>query len=389
MHKTISSRLAAHFHVDGGHLHRYLERRPAITKSLCEDLILHDQILIPVPDYLTAAALLVLLGENGFIELLEQDRLKFIRTRGIFGFFTGKGESELGIVHARRDQHPTTSPIEQSVHQALTVIGGRIKDKDKLHEMICRNSSPIEWTEILEAVKLESMRDLRGTELWKPEFESSQPGSIILPKSADIKMTTMGPNFNPRENLIDSVLGLALYNSDIYLAKKFDCQDISPFFSIEDLLSIKSNRLSASTDFSGKFWKLLYINGIPDFSSIDLAESSFLKDLLRVSTNKNSQDFRNWFHGHLDLREEDILREYVNLLKDVPWIQKSGGKVLRIVITTIAGLLPDAGIVTGPAASLFDSFLVERLLKGRGPKFFIDDLTRLTGDLRVKDPRKE
>jgi len=54
MYKTVSSRLTAFWNVDGGHLARYLERKSVIIKSLCEDLILHDQILVPTQDYLTA-----------------------------------------------------------------------------------------------------------------------------------------------------------------------------------------------------------------------------------------------------------------------------------------------------------------------------------------------
>ena len=96
MFRTISSRLTAQFNVDGGHLQRYLDNKSIITKSFCEDLILHDQILVPTQDYLTACGLILIIGEKGFIELIERDKLKFIRTRRGFGFISGKGPSEIG-----------------------------------------------------------------------------------------------------------------------------------------------------------------------------------------------------------------------------------------------------------------------------------------------------
>jgi len=157
MYRTVSSRLTALFNTDGGHLQRYIDRRTIITKSFCEDLILHDQILVPTQDYLTACGLILIIGEKGFIELLERDKLKFIRTRGGFGFISGKGPGEIGIFHDPSNQRPMDSPIEKSVDAGLSVIEDRIKDKKKLHEVIVQNSFSIKWTTILKAVKRESI----------------------------------------------------------------------------------------------------------------------------------------------------------------------------------------------------------------------------------------
>ncbi len=112
MYKTVSSRLAAHFNNDGRHLQRYLERKPQIVQSLCEDLILHDQVLVRTQDYLTACGLILIIGEKGFIDLLERDKLKFIRTRGGWGLLSGKGPAEIGIVYATNSHHPSVAPID-------------------------------------------------------------------------------------------------------------------------------------------------------------------------------------------------------------------------------------------------------------------------------------
>jgi hypothetical protein len=380
MYRTVSSRLTAHFNKDGGHLQRYLERKPQIVQSLCEDLILHDQVLIRTQDYLTACGLILIIGEKGFIDLLERDKLKFIRTRGVCGLISGKGPAEIGIVYATRSEHPSVAPIEESVQAGLRVIEDRINDKNKLQQVIVQNSIPIEWDIILKAVNRESIEDLRYTKVWEPQHESNNPDFFVLPKTKNINIRIIGPGFQPKNDIQDAALALILYNSDLYLAEKFDCNDISPFYSIGDLLDIKQKRLSRHTGYSDKLWTLLEIAGVPDFSQVELSEASHMSDLLKVSTSKNAKQFRDWFHPNASLDEKEILREYLGVVQQVPWVQKLPAKGLRFAATTALGFFPGLG----QAASFFDTFIVERLFKGKSPKFFVDDLTKIWGDLKLK-----
>lgn len=379
MYKTVSSRLTAHFNTDGGHLQRYLQRKPQIAKSLCEDLILHDQILIRTQDYLTACGLILIVGEKGFIDLLERDKLKFIRTRGVWGLLSGKGPAEIGFGYTY-PQHPSVAPIEESVQAGLRVIEDRINDKNKLQQVIVQNSIPIEWDIILKAVKRESIEDLKYTQVWRPEYESNNPNFFLLPKTQKISMRIIGPGFQPESNIRDAALALTLYNSDLYLAEKFDCNDISPFYSIGDLLDIKQKRLSRHTGYSDKLWTLLEVAGVPDFSQVELSEASHMSDLLKVSTSKNAKQFRDWFHPNASLDEKEILREYLGVVQQVPWVQKLPAKGLRFAVTTALGIFPGLG----QAVSFFDTFIVERLFKGKSPKFFVDDLTKIWGDLKLR-----
>lgn len=383
MYKTISSRLTAFSNPDGGHLNRYIEKKAVITKSFCEDIILHDQVLVPTQDYLTACGLILVIGEKGFIDLLERDKLKFIRTRGGFGFVSGKGPAELGVYNFGK-QHPINSPIEESAEAALTVIGDRIRDKKKLRNVIVENSFSAEWGTILKAVKRESTQDLKFTNLWKSEYESNSPDFILLRPMKKTQIRVIGPGHDPKRNIGDALLALALYNSDLYLAEEYECQSISPFYPVGDLLEIKQSRLSRNTGHSHKLWSLLEVNGVPDLSQIDLAQGSNLKDILNAATNRDAEDFRDWFHANRKLSEKEILREYLGVVQRVPWIQKLPAKALRFVITSGFGLVP----LLGQAISFFDSFIVDRLFRGKSPKFFIDDLTNATGNLKLQEAVK-
>ena len=381
IYKTISSRLTAFINIDGSHLNHYLERKPIIIKSLCEDLILHDQILIPARDYLTACGLILIIGEKGFIELLERDKLKFIRTRGAMGFASGKGPSELCNFYNQKKPHASNCPFEEAVELGLETIENRIKEKKKLHELIVQNSFPVESSEILKAVKHESVRDLKCTNLWRAQYESGNTHSIILPKKKEVTVEVLGTN-DPGKNIKTALLALATYNSDLYLAEKFECQNTSPFYSAGDLLDIKQERLLKNTGYSDKLWKLIEIDGVPDLSQIDLAQDSNLSALLNVVSNKNVGDFRDWFHANHELNETELLQEYIGVLRQVPRIQSPLLKKLRFATTTITGLVPGLG----HAVSLFDTFIVDRLFKGKSPKFFIDDLTNIRGSLKLKSP---
>lgn len=59
--KILSGNLSAIFNLDGQHLERFLARKKIVLKSLFEELVLHNQILVPIQDYLTACGLTLLL----------------------------------------------------------------------------------------------------------------------------------------------------------------------------------------------------------------------------------------------------------------------------------------------------------------------------------------
>ena len=79
--EVLAGDLSATFNLDGGHLHRFIERRVRIAQVVCEQLLLHDQILIPTQDYVAAAGLIRILGERNVISLLEANQLRFVRMR--------------------------------------------------------------------------------------------------------------------------------------------------------------------------------------------------------------------------------------------------------------------------------------------------------------------
>lgn len=379
MYSTISSRLTAHFNVDGNHLNRYLKRKRTIVKSFCEDLILHDQILIPTQDFLTVCGLVIILSESGLIKLLEMGKIKFIRTRHGFGFASGKGTAEIGIFSDPQNKRPLDAPLDKSINAGLNVIDNLLIQRNLLFENIINNTFEIDWSTILKSVKQESVKDLKYTKLWNTSYESGNPNYIKFPKQDRVTVRVIGVEADPYRRIDDALLLLTLYNSDIFLANKFNCQNISPYFPIGDLLTLKQKRINNEYALSEKLWYLLKINGVPDMSVLDFSEGDYLNSLIEICDKNNAASFRNWFHEKKDCTENEIVKEYIGFLKQIPWYSKLPVKVLRFIITTSTGFIP----VLGQATSLFDSFVFEKLFKNESPKYFIDDLTNVTGSINI------
>lgn len=378
MYKTIASRLTAQFNVDGSHLQMYLYKSRTITKSLCEDLILHDQILIPTPDFLTADGLILTVGENAFIELLENNRIKFIRTRSVLCYVRGTGkDGGLAVFSDPNNKRPQDSPVDESVAAGLSVIQDRIKEKKKIEYLLNANTIAEETSSILDKVRRESVADLKETHLWKPKYNFPKPGLLALPGMAKMQCRVIGSEHDPVKRIVDTLLSLVVYNSDLYLAEKYDCDNISPFYPIGDLVRLKAHRIDSGSE---GLWELFEINGIPDLSLVNLAEGSLFKDFHKVTQNGKADTFRKWFHALKSFDRLEILKEYISIIQEVPWTQKLPAKVFRFAATTGLGLIPGVGQL----ASIFDTFVLDRLFRKASPKYFIDDLNQVTGKMDLQ-----
>ena len=376
MHTTISSRLTAHFQPDGGHLQHYLSRKHAIRTALCEDLILHDQILIPTPDFLSAAGLVLLFGENAVLDLLEQNRIKFIRTRCVFGYARGT-ENDGGIVvfHHPQNLTPQDSAIEDAVRAGLSAIPTHLKERAQLYQRIVQSTTPEETAAIVKAVTKEAIADLKHTPLWKSEYNYHTPDLLLLPGVSKMEVRVIGEGYTPRTHVVDTLLALCLYNSDVYLSQKYKSTSISPFSPIGDLLNVKIARVKTT---GRAFWTLCKVNGVPDLGALPFSDEKCFKDFHRVTMSSNAVAFRNWFHSLTAVDETEMLKEFISLLHQVPFCERLPMKLFRFAITSALGFVP----IVGQIASVFDTFVVDKLFRG-GAKFFMDDLNKVSGTFRT------
>jgi hypothetical protein len=380
MFKILSGRLSALFNLDGGHLQRYLDRGNYIKETLCEELLLNDKLAIPTQDYLTACGLALILGEQALITLLEQEKITFVRLRGAFGYVRGTGpDGALVTFEDPNRRRPQDSDIESSVDAGLRVISTRLQEAPKLRDLLIRNSIPMELSQVVDSIKHDAYNDLRGTSLWKADFEMANKDLLALPVE-QMQVRVIGPGAKPGIDPVDALLSLARYNIELHLSRVLSCNTTSSGSPLGDLLEIKARRITRTDVASANLWSLLEVNGIPDLGKLDFVGTPFFQDFLRVCSSRQADRFRTWFHENKDLHEREILREYIGLLRTLPWIQRLPSKILRFAVTTGFGFVP----VLGQAVSFLDTFVIERMLKGHSPRFFMDELRDFHGTIKLQ-----
>ena len=131
-------------------------------------------------------------------------------------------------------------------------------------------------------------------------------------------------------------------------------------------------------------WKLFEMNSVPDFCSVDLSDYEHFNSLHRATVSKNAQTFREWFQSQKSWEEDDLIREYISVLNDVPWTERLPTKALRFLVTTGLGLVPGIGQAS-LAASALEAFAFDKVFSKASPKLFINDLRQLE---KPKDCRK-
>lgn len=236
-------------------------------------------------------------------------------------------------------------------------------------------------SEIISLIKRDSYNDLKRTTLWKEEYNYSDKDLLLaLPGMDKMQVRVLGPNTDAQNNIVDTLLTLTLFNIELYLASKFECSSSGTGSPLGSLIELKTNRLLNQNNMTNNMWTLFEINDIPDLSKIYYSDKKVFNDFLKIIRSSNAREFRKWFHENKNNSEREIIKEYVKLLKSIPKIQGFPPKTLRFVVTSGLGFLHP---IIGMATSVLDTFLVENILKGKSPKFFIDDLEKFKGKIKI------
>lgn len=379
MYKVLAGNLSATFNLDGGHLQRMLERGPRVIASLCEQMILHDQILVPNNDYLTAAALVVLVGEGNVIELLENNELRFVRIRKALGYAQGASEpGSLMVFGDPDDAHPINSPLEDSIARGLRAAKPwGVHNEQKLQRLLLDQSDEVDAEELLSVVRQDAIRDLQQTSLWRDEYGGKNEGEFRLPGSQPMtgqaQVTVLGPGTDTTSKPIDALLGLVLANIEIYLGQQYECVGTVTGSPIADVLEIKRRRLLHAPDTEPPITRFLELTRVPDLSRLVLKDKRNFTKLRKLSRSRHGAAFRDWFQTHANEGVEGILGAYIELLEEIQSIDKLPGKALRFLV----GKVGDVALPMGPLYSIIDKFVISRLFKDSSPRFFIEGVRRL------------
>ena len=358
--------------VNGQHLERYLKRKASVVRSLCDQLLLHDQILIPTQDYLTAAGLVRILGERNVLSLLDEERLQFVRLRGAFGYAQGTGKDN-GLMSYLAPRVANSLPLDQSIHAGLSVIRDGYTEHDRLTKLLMAHTQELELSTVLEAVRKDAYSDLQQTALWKEEYRYFDPNFLALPGLGKMQVRVIGPGTDATTNVVDTCLTLGLMNIELYLAKQFDCASSSTGSPMGDCIALKLPRLMDDDAASKKLWSFLDIAGVPDFSGALLADQEEMAKFIKLTRQRDADAFKQWCNENRNLTEKEFLKAYIAVLHQTPWIQNKSGRALRMVASLGLGAL-GLGFLVDAIASGIDNFVVDKFVRTKGVKFFVEDL---------------
>jgi hypothetical protein len=382
--KILAGDLSATWNIDGKHFDRYLERRGLVAQSLCDQLLLHDQILIPTQDYATLTGLVRIFGERNVLTLLAEERLAFVRLQGFFGYVRGEGPDGrlVGMIDPTR-KLSNSAPIQQSIETALSLIPGRITESQRLRNSTFACTTELELGTVVDAVHRDAYADLSQSSLWKAEYQFPNPDLLALPGMEKMQVQVIGPGTDVSKNVVDQCLALGLMNVELYLANRFDCVSSATGSPIDDCISLKLPRLISNQPRSRELWNFLDFSNIPNIAEPLLADRDEMTKFIKMTRSRDAQEFRRWFHANGSLTEKELIKAYIGLLHETPQIQGAGGRSLRMAASVGLSAL-GLGLVSDAVTSAIDNFVLDKFVRKAGTKFFLEEFLKFSGRIKSK-----
>ena len=187
-------------------------------------------------------------------------------------------------------------------------------------------------------------------------------------------------------NLI-SRIRLQELNKNVILATELGIDNIKMDGEINNLM-LKKTVSAFSKDIhcgSDALVRIEQQKGFPDLGELFVNKILDLDDILKLRENWNGKLFRYW--AKLTDYEENLMRK--DVLNSVNNI--IGSKLLQPLRLLGTNLIGIAGFLPGIVASTFDSYVLDNVLKGWHPNFFLDNKLKALIDDCVKrdnDKRK-
>lgn len=355
-------------------------------KHLIEGVLLYPKVVLPTQDYLTLSVLVGVLGQRAVIHLLESRRIAFIRVKGALAYI-GNG----GGIQAYSIQSPVgapsafCAPVPDAIQWALRGLAIDSIDPS-LPRLVEQATLELDANSLVDDVRKETYADILSSPLLQQSFSVL---NTDLDHLAGIEPNQVriygGPQIAWSGDEIDAVLALAATNLELRLAEAVQCLDASTASPMGHMLKAKAGRVFESSESAKSFSELCEIANVPDIGEAVLQNAVSVEQIVRLSDTRNAAEFRTWFHAHCRDNPLETAKQYVELLRDTPRIQTVPAKIIRLIVTTLVGLIPIIGQIVGPAASALDSFYIERVLRGHSPKYFIDELRQI----ETHSPRRD
>lgn len=143
----------------------------------------------------------------------------------------------------------------------------------------------------------------------------------------------------------------------------------TPIF--EAKLAFIANQLDPNAQ-ERRFERVTRLAELPNMATLEPGATVDMEKLLRLRDDPDCVDLRRWLRTTDGQSDEDIVQQFTSVKERLAALTHSpGGETIRYVVTNLLGAVPGVGIILGPASSLADKFIVDKLIGAPGPVSFL------------------
>jgi len=371
-------------------------------QSLINKLILFDNFILYSPNLYEIAELVRLIGFENTKSLLESGAMKICcelrlpAQVGQSGFLSPKKEDlpigQYSVLYgfagnhkewiSKQLQNVRTSGLSNKQFKQL-----KLAVVDALDENLLRNYS----SDLLDQLNTDLSKN-NGIKLFTAKSLLKIKNIAAEPDSFSIRLhqvayrtfeaeTNIGEVFSLDELEVHQVIEQAVLGVAglIQRIAEMRCHNaLSGFLhgelplygeKIEDL--IKEVDAKNETDLEMEFQRITSLKNLPRFD-VSTNQTVDIRRFLEIRQMEDFQVFKNWVRKAEDYDDSEIVSHLNSKLSKAGiFAQSSPGKTIRFATSTLTGVLNP---LLGIGLSVFDSFLLDRILPRSGVIAFVDDL---------------
>ena len=326
-------------------------------KNLINALLIHDRIIIK------AVNVLNLINWFGFfdtIEILKSGAIEFIEEDFTRPLITAHSPQNISLDHITMTSHKDTM--------------GFLEKRLISNYSHSRANFPfiLSWVYKLKTPPIQDISTYTIKEL-AHDLNSNPIRKLYALKTDDLK--------NIHVSDVHTIERLITLNNGLCHSGALNCKNIIIDGAVKNLINAKISSPLFQRNIKDPLDAFDHINrtkNIPDLGSLYLERKIGIRDILELRSSFNGKKFRDWL--------ESINYDRKEILEGITSLPNNKFKKIRFVLNSAIGLIHP---LTSLAGNYVDSFLLDKLVGGWHPNFFLDGNVTNLIDKTVKNQNKK
>ncbi|SOC81572.1 SEC-C motif-containing protein [Salinimicrobium sediminis] len=179
------------------------------------------------------------------------------------------------------------------------------------------------------------------------------------------------------------LMRLQFANKSLFYQNELGIQNLSTEASIQHLINIKLNPVLTGKKGEALelFSKIIQDKQLPDLTRLYTNNIIDIDLIISLKNDISGKKFRAWFEDS-DYDEKSVYKQLMSKSKNL-----SDYTVTRLIRWGVPNLIGIIEPISGAIASTIDSFVVDKIMKGWHPNFFLDDVLTKKIDQATREQR--